>query len=90
MVSIVAALYLALRRHAPLAQRTVGPLLLPLGRNSFYIFIMHVFVCLTVASIPVLADGGLGLVGNAVVQAGCVALLWAMVTHRFLFRWIPR
>jgi hypothetical protein len=90
IVSLAAGTYLMLRRFEPLAQRLVGWLLLPLGRNSFYVFIMHVFLCVAVASVPVLADGGLGPVGNAAIQLGCLGLLCAMVRRRFLFRWVPR
>jgi hypothetical protein len=90
MVSIATAIYLGLRRWAAPAERILGPLLLPLGRNSFYVFIMHVFVCLAVASIPAISGGRLGLVGNTVVQLGSVALLWTMVRCRFLFRVVPR
>jgi hypothetical protein len=90
MVSIAAAIYLGLRRSTASAERILGPLLLPLGRNSFYVFIMHVFVCLAVASIPGLAGGGLGLVGNTLVQLACLALLWTMVKRQFLFRVVPR
>jgi len=90
MVSIAAAIYLGLRRWSAAAERILGPLLLPLGRNSFYVFILHVFVCLAVASIPPLVDGGLGLIGNALVQVGCLALLLTMVKRRFLFRVVPR
>jgi hypothetical protein len=90
MVSIAAAIYLALRRWAAPTERMLGPLLLPLGRNSFYIFIMHVFVCLAVASIPPMAAGGPGLIGNTLVQLACLALLWIMVRRQFLFRVVPR
>ena len=90
MTSVTAAVYLALRRAEPLAERVLGPLLLPLGRNSFYVFIMHVFVCLAVASLPVLAGTGLSPGANAVVQLGCLAALWTMARRGFLFRWIPR
>lgn len=90
MVSIAGAIYLALRRRAAVAERVLGPLLLPLGRNSFYIFIMHVFVCLAVGSIPLLAAGGLGPIGNTFVQLACLALLWIMAKRRFLFRVVPR
>jgi hypothetical protein len=67
-----------------------GPRAHPLGRSSFYIFIVHVFVCLAVASVPATSGAGLGLAGNAAVQLGCVLVLWAMVRRRVLFRWIPR
>jgi hypothetical protein len=87
MVSIAGALYLALRTYPALMRRALDALLLPLGRNSFYVFIMHVFVCLAVASMPVLAGRGVGLIGNTLVEVGCVALLWIMVKRRILFRW---
>jgi hypothetical protein len=90
MLSIAAALYLGLRQFEPLMERALGWLLLPLGRNSFYVFIVHVFLCLAVASVPALAGEGIGVVGNALVQAGCLALLVVMVRRRFLFRWVPR
>lgn len=90
MASITAVLYLALRRWERVAGRLVGWLLLPLGRNSFYVFIMHVFVCVAVASTPAVAGGGLGPPGNAAVQVGAVAVLCTMVRRRFLFRWVPR
>jgi hypothetical protein len=90
MVSIAAAVYMGLRRFGGSAERLLGPLLLPLGRNSFYVFIMHVFLCLAVASVPALAGGGMGLLGNTLVQVGCLAVLWTMVQRRFLFRVVPR
>jgi hypothetical protein len=90
MISIAAAIYLGLRRWAASAERILGPLLLPLGRNSFYVFIMHVFICLAVASVLPLVNGGFGLVGNTVLQVACLAVLWAMVRRRFLFRVVPR
>jgi hypothetical protein len=90
MMSVAAALYLGFRRFEPLAERTIGRFLLPLGRNSFYLFIMHVFVCFAVASVPFLAAEELGWAGAAGVQVACLALLWLMVTRRFLFRWVPR
>lgn len=86
--ALAGALYLVLRRHEPGARRLLGWLLLPLGRNSFYVFIMHVFICLAVAI--ALAGDGIGLVGNTLVQLGCLALLWVMVRRRFLFSVVPR
>ena len=86
MSAFAGALYLALRHGGSLLERV----LVPLGRNSFYVFIVHVFLCLAVASLPGLRGEGVGAIGNAVVQIGCVALLWLMVRKRFLFRWVPR
>lgn len=88
--AIGAGLYLAFRRYQRQASRCLGWFLLPLGRNSFYVFIMHVFVCLTVALIPGLAGVGIGPLGNAAVELGCLALLWAMVRGQFLFSIVPR
>lgn len=88
-VSFIAAAYLAFSRFAGAAHR-FGWWLLPLGRNSFYVFIVQVFVCLALASVPVLAEDGLGLAANTVVQVAALVLLVVMVRRRFLFRWVPR
>jgi hypothetical protein len=90
MVAFTAAAYIGLRRFEPLAQRTVGRLLLPLGRASFYVFIVQVFLCLAVAGLPLPADGGPGPALNTLGQLGGLALIWLAVTRRFLFRVIPR
>ena len=90
MIALAGAIYLALRRLGAAAERALGWLLLPLGRNSFYVFIMHVFLCLAVASVPAFAGAGLGLAGNSLVQVACLAILTVMVRREFLFRWVPR
>ena len=90
MVAFTAAAYVALRRFEPLAERTVGRFLLPLGRASFYVFIVQVFLCLAVASLPLLAEGGMGRPLNTLAQLGCLALVWLLVSRRILFRVIPR
>ena len=84
MSSFAGALYLLLRA-APAA---VGRLLAPLGRNSFYVFIVQVFVCLALASVPGL--GSAPAAAGAAVQVGALALLWAMAARGVLFRYIPR
>lgn len=86
MAAFSGALYLALRHAGPLLVRALSPL----GRNSFYVFIMHVFVSLAIASLPGLSGDGVGPVGNVLVQLAGLGLLWVMVTRRFLFRWVPR
>lgn len=82
MSAAAATAYLCLRR----GERLLGPLLLPLGRNSFYIFIMHVLVCLAIASAPAVG----GPAASAAVQVAAVGLLCVMARRRFLFRWVPR
>jgi hypothetical protein len=83
MASVTGVAHLALQ--AQTVQHAVGGLLGPLGRNSFYVFIMQVFVVLAVATVH---PGG--VIAALVLQVGAVALLWAMVRRRFLFRWVPR
>jgi hypothetical protein len=90
MMTMTAGLYVVFRRYRATLGRALGPLLLPLGQNSFYVFIVHVFLCLAIASVPLLGGEGLGLIGNSIVELAGLALLWAMVRQRFLFRWIPR
>lgn len=90
LAAIGTALYLALRRFQDHATRFAGWPLLPLGQNSFYVFIMHVFVCLAVALAPGVAGAGFGILGNAIIEAACLALLWLMVRKRFLFSVVPR
>lgn len=90
MLAFAAVAYLLLSRLPSPVGRLVEPALLALGRNSFYVFTVHVFVCLALAGIPALAGGGLGLVGNAVVQLAAVALVVVMVRRRVLFGVIPR
>jgi hypothetical protein len=88
LAALAGALYLTLRRNQQAAERLLGWLLLPLGRNSFYVFIMHVFICLAIAI--ALSEDGIGLIGNTLVQVAGLALLWTMVRHRFLFSIVPR
>jgi hypothetical protein len=89
-MTMTAGLYVVFRRYRATLGQALGPLLLPLGQNSFYVFIVHVFLCLAIASVPLLGGGGLGLIGNSIVELAGLAVLWAMVRQRFLFRWIPR
>ena len=89
MVLIMTGVYLAFQRYRRAAD-LVASWLQPLGANSFYVYIMQVFVCLGVASIPALTGTGLGPVSNTFVQLGCLLALWTMVRRRFLFRWVPR
>jgi hypothetical protein len=87
MAAFTAALYVAFRRFERPAERALGWLLLPLGRSSFYVFIMHVAVCLALAS---LTPAALGPVASVAVQLAALGVLWHMARTGFLFRWVPR
>lgn len=85
---LVVALYALLSAYwKPIAAAT-GGFLVPLGQSTLYVFVMHVFFALIVASIPVLHQGNLllGTLANIVV----LAVLWVMVRTRFLFGVVPR
>ena len=87
MLSVALGTYLLMRRHATRAERFLGWVLLPLGRNSFYVFIVHVPLC---ALLAVLRPGGVGMAGNSLVALGGVGTIVLLVRHQVLFRWIPR
>ncbi|MDF2666859.1 MAG: hypothetical protein K0R81_2709 [Microbacterium sp.] len=85
---LVVALYALLTAFWSPIAAVAGGFLIPLGQSTLYVFVMHVFFALAVASIPVLTRGDLLLdtFANIVV----LALLWLMVRTRFLFAVVPR
>ena len=68
-------------------QRALGWFLVPLGRATLYVFIMHVVLIAVVANIPVLQQGDVLI--NTLAYIVVLGLLWVMVRTRFLFRIIP-
>jgi hypothetical protein len=67
--------------------RVFGWFYVPLGTASLYVFIVHVFFVLAVGNIP-----GLDRMSwwqGTLVHTGVLALIWLMVTRRFLFKLIP-
>jgi hypothetical protein len=85
---ITIAFYALLSAYWAPLERVLGWFLVPLGQATLYVFIMHVFLILAVANIPVLRDGNLWL--NTAAYIALLAMLWVMVKTRFLFRLIPR
>ncbi|TLM83193.1 OpgC domain-containing protein [Pseudarthrobacter sp. NamE5] len=84
---LVVAAYAFLTAYWKPVQRALGWLLIPLGRATLYVFIMHVVLIAVVANIPVLQQGDIFI--NTLGYALVLGLLWAMVRTRFLFRIIP-
>jgi hypothetical protein len=81
----VTAYVLMTRFWTPLS-RAFGWFLLPLGRATLYVFVMHVLFVVAVANMPRLTDAiWLGTLTHTLV----LAALWFMVRTRFLFRVVP-
>jgi hypothetical protein len=80
--------YHLLSRYWHPVERTIGRLLIPLGQNSLYVFILHVYVLLILYNTPL---PGLDLFWvNTLLHIGVIAAIWLMVKQRFLFSVVPR
>ena len=84
---LVVAAYAFLSAYWKPVQRVLGWFLIPLGRATLYVFIMHVVLIAVVANIPALQQQSIFL--NTAAYAVVLGLLWVMVRTRFLFRIIP-
>ena len=84
---LVVAAYAFLTAYWRPVQRVLGWFLIPLGRATLYVFIMHVVLIAVVANIPVLQQENVLL--NTAAYAVVLGVLWLMVRTRFLFRIIP-
>lgn len=84
---LVVAAYAFLSAYWKPVQRGLGWFLIPLGRATLYVFIMHVVLIAVVANIPALQQQSIAL--NTAAYAVVLGLLWVMVRTRFLFRIIP-
>jgi hypothetical protein len=84
---LVVAAYAFLTAYWKPVQRALGWFLVPLGRATLYVFIMHVVLIAVIANIPALQQGDVLI--NTLAYAVVLGLLWVMVRTRFLFRIIP-
>ena len=80
------SLFLIVRRYEHRIIRAVGPILLPLGRNSLYVYIIQGVIAF---SVPLLEIPP-ALVVNSIINTTAIALCWLAVRRRFLFKIIPR
>lgn len=85
---LVIALYALLSAYWRPVNAAFGWFFIPLGQATLYVFVMHVFLALLAANVPVLASGGVWV--DTLANAVILALLWVMVKTRFLFRIVPR
>jgi fucose 4-O-acetylase-like acetyltransferase len=87
VLALLVTAYALLTAYWKPLERALGWLLIPLGRATLYVFIVHVALIAVVSNIPWLHQGNILL--NTLAYAVIVALLWVMVRARFLFRVIP-
>jgi hypothetical protein len=83
--------YLALTVAWKPIARAVGWLLLPLGQTALYGYTMQLFLILPLYNLLAIgSEDPQQIVRNTLGQAAAVALVWAMVRTRFLFKLVPR
>jgi hypothetical protein len=66
----------------------LGKLFIPLGQNSLYVYIIHVFLTAMWFMVPGLTQGHIALVSLA--QMAVIGFCWFLVKKEFLFKIIPR
>lgn len=88
LLGLFSLMFAAVDRFWQPLSKTLGKLLIPLGQNSLYVYIIHVPLTLVWFMIPGLISGNILLVSLA--QAIAIGLCWILVKKEFLFKIIPR
>ncbi len=88
LLGLFSLMFMGVDRFWVPLSKTLGKLLIPLGQNSLYVYIIHVPLTLIWFMIPGLIQGSTWLVSLA--QAIAIGLCWLMVKNEVLFRIIPR
>jgi len=79
-------LFWLVRRYEEAILRKIGWLLVPLGRNSLYVYIIQSVLAfgLPLMNLP------FGYVENTIINLAAIMICWVAVKRRFLFAIIPR
>jgi hypothetical protein len=88
LLGLFSLMFMAVDRFWVPLDKTLGKLLIPLGQNSLYVYIIHVPLTLIWFMIPGLIQGSTWLVSLA--QAIAIGLCWWLVKKEVLFKVIPR
>jgi hypothetical protein len=89
--ALLVVIYAVLTRWWPLFQRTLAWYFVPIGQASLYVFIMHLaLVQLSSMLIPFGYGPDKAVWQTTLMHTGELAILWLLVRHKVLFRWIPR
>jgi hypothetical protein len=81
------ALYILVNRFEEQIKRWTGWLLITLGQNSLYVYIVHAILLFF---LNLLIPIGQFWMYNVLINTGFVLLVWYMTKKRFLFKLIPR
>jgi hypothetical protein len=88
LFGLFSLMFVAVDRFWQPLYKSLGQILIPLGQNSLYVYIIHVFFTLVWFMIPGLTTGNIFLV--SAVQLLVIACCWLMVKKQVLFNIIPR
>jgi hypothetical protein len=88
LLGLFSLMFMAVDRLWIPLDKMLGKLLIPLGQNSLYVYIIHVPLTLIWFMIPGLIQGSTWLVSLA--QAIAIGLCWWLVKKEVLFKVIPR
>lgn len=82
-----AGLFLLVKKYEGFFKDKVGWLLMTLGQNSLYVYIVHSIILFF---LNLILPGRVFWIFNDILGAGFVGLIWFMAKRRFLFKIIPR
>jgi hypothetical protein len=88
LLGLFTLMFAAVDRFWQPLEKSLGKLLIPLGQNSLYIYIIHVPLTLIWFAIPGLTTGNIFLV--SFIQSIAIGLCWVLVKKEVLFNIIPR
>ncbi len=88
LVGLFSLMFTAVDQFWQPLSKILGKVLIPLGQNSLYVYLIHVPLTLIWFMIPGLISGNIFLVSLAQVVA--ISLCWILVKKEVLFKIIPR
>jgi hypothetical protein len=88
LLGLFSLMFLAVDRFWQPLEKIAGKLLITLGQNSLYVYIIHIPLTLIWFAIPGLIQGNIWVV--SIAQALAIGLCWLMVKKEVLFKVIPR
>ena len=86
--ALFVTMYILLTRFWLGFNKALGWFLIPLGQASLYVFTIHIFIILLVINLPIQILDNFAM--GTMIHGGALLLIWLMVKHQVLFKWIPR